>query len=217
MATSVAPDPKTCALPRKLSEQLADLREVLADRALTLAETIHFLQERAYLTLIILLTLPFLTPIPLPGVSTAFGIAIAWIALCMAIGKEPYLPQWIRNKRVPAGFFGKVFKFAAWILRFVEKFIRPRFCAITENEAFIRLHSVLILISAAFLLLPLPIPFTNTFPGWAILLVAAGLIERDGVFIIAGYLVFAAGVVTFTFLGDGLAKMAQAVRLWLGW
>ena len=37
------------------------------------------------------------------------------------------------------------------------------------------------------LLLPLPIPFSNTIPAWGILLVSGGLLERDGGFIIAGH------------------------------
>ena len=44
------------------------------------------------------------------------------------------------------------------------------------------------------LLLPLPIPFSNTIPAWGILLIAGGLLERDGVFIIAGYVATLLGV-----------------------
>ena len=37
------------------------------------------------------------------------------------------------------------------------------------------------------LLLPLPVPFSNVIPAWGVMLIAGGLLERDGAFIIAGY------------------------------
>ena len=36
------------------------------------------------------------------------------------------------------------------------------------------------------LLLPLPVPFSNVVPAWGVMLIAAGLLERDGGFILAG-------------------------------
>ena len=43
------------------------------------------------------------------------------------------------------------------------------------------------MICALMLLLPLPVPFSNIIPAWGIMLIAGGLLERDGAFIIAGY------------------------------
>ena len=77
------------------------------------------------------------------------------------------------------------------------------------------MHAVLMLLAALALLLPLPIPFTNSFPAWTILLLAAGLLERDGVFILAGYLVFVAGVFYFVFLGEATAHLLHELVRWL--
>jgi len=71
------------------------------------------------------------------------------------------------------------------------------------------------LTAALVLLLPLPIPFTNSFPAWAILLLAAGLLERDGLFILGGYVVFAAGVFYFIFLGEATAALLHELVQWL--
>lgn len=38
------------------------------------------------------------------------------------------------------------------------------------------------------LLLPLPIPFSNTVPAWAVVLLTAGMMERDGVLVLLGHL-----------------------------
>ena len=70
-------------------------------------------------------------------------------------------------------------------------------------------------IAAVVLLLPLPIPLTNTFPGWVILLIASGLMERDGAAITAGYGVFAAGVIYFIFLGGATHQLFDALWRWI--
>lgn len=90
---------------RKLSEELADLRDRSALGALTLREVIYTLGGRAYTLLVLLLALPFITPIPLPGLSTPFGLAIALIALRLTLGQRPWLPMKLQRKVLPPGFW----------------------------------------------------------------------------------------------------------------
>jgi hypothetical protein len=201
--------------PRKLSVELAELRIRAGERAVTLREVLYVLGGRGYLLLVLLLALPFITPIPLPGLSTPFGLAIALIALRLSLGQRPLLSKKLQRKELPAGFMGKLFGAAEKILRFFEKFLRPRLTFLTDTPLLVQLHAVLMLLAALALLLPLPIPFTNSFPAWAILLLAAGLLERDGVFILAGYAVFVLGVLYFVFLGEAAAQLVQALLDWL--
>ncbi len=201
--------------PRALSEELAELRRRSAEKALTFQETIAALGPQGYAILVILLSLPFTTPIPVPGLSTVFGVIIGHIALSFALGREPWIPRRFQQRTLPAGFFGKVMRVAAWIIRLLEKRLRARWVKLVEHTALRRLHAVLMVLAAAALLLPLPIPFTNTFPAWAIILIAAGLLERDGLFIIAGYLVFAAGVFYFLFLGEATQRFVTAAWEWI--
>lgn len=200
--------------PRKLSEELAELRMRAGERAITLREVIYVLGGRAYMLLVLLLALPFITPIPLPGLSTPFGLAIALIAFRLSLGQRPLLSKKLQRKELPAGFIGKVFTLAEKVLRFFEKFLRPRLTFLTDTPLLQQLHAVLMLVAALTLLLPIPIPFTNSFPAWAILLLAAGLLERDGIFILAGYVVFAAGVIYFVFLGEATALLLHEMMLW---
>lgn len=211
MATSVALDSKAGPLPRKLSEELADLRQRCAARPVTLREVIYALRGRSYLLLLILLALPFITPIPLPGLSTPFGMAIAFIAMRLALGQKPWLPMRLQRKELPSGFFAKVFTVAARAIRLLEKFLRPRLAALSGSAVLLQLHAFVILLAAFVLLLPLPIPFTNTFPAWVILIMAGGLLERDGVFILAGYVVFALGVLYFVVLGEAATHLVEAL------
>jgi hypothetical protein len=208
-------EPTALPVPRKLSAELAELHIRSKERALTLREVITILGGLANLLLILVLSLPFITPISLPGLSTPFGLAIALIALRLSLGQSPWLPERLLNKQVPRGFFGRLLSVTEKIIRFLEKFLRPRWPVMTDTALLRQLHAVLIVVAALALLLPLPIPFTNSFPAWAILLVAAGLLERDGVFILAGYLVFVAGVLYFIFLGEAATHVMQALLHWL--
>jgi hypothetical protein len=180
-----------------------------------LREAIVVLGVRAYTLLLILLSLPFITPIPLPGLSTPFGLGIGLIALRLMLGQKPWLPEKILSRPIPPGFFGKVFKFAAGIIRFLEKLLRPRLTFLTDTTVLYRMHAALMVLAAVALLLPLPIPFTNTFPAWTVILVAAGLLERDGLFIIGGYVIFAAGVLYFIFLGAATQHVLVVLKNWI--
>jgi hypothetical protein len=131
------------------------------------------------------------------------------------VGQRPLLPKKIQRKELPPGFFTKVFLFAEKTLRFFEKFLRPRLTFLTDTPLLVQLHALLILLAALVLLLPIPFPFTNSFPAWAIILAAAGLLERDGLFILAAYVAFAAGVLYFVFLGEAASQFVQAVLQWL--
>ena len=201
--------------PPKLSVELANLRDRSVRGALTLREVIYTLHGRAYMLLVLLLALPFITPVPLPGLSTPFGLAIALIALRLSLGQRPWLPMKLQRKELPTGFFARVFGFAERVLRFLEKFLRPRLTFLSDTPFLVQLHALLMLTAAVALLLPLPIPFTNSFPAWTILLLAAGLLERDGVFILAGYLIFIAAVFYFIFLGEATAALLHELVQWI--
>lgn len=200
---------------RKLSEELALLRERAAERSITLREVLVTLRGRGYSLLLILLALPFTTPIPLPGLSTPFGLAIALISLRLALGQRPWLPKRLQRRTLPPGFFGRLLAFSTRLIRFLEKLMRPRLALMTEAAWLQQVHALFMFIAALCLLLPLPIPFSNSFPAWVILLMAGGLLERDGLCVLAAYVVFAAGVAYFLLLGEAARRLIEALRLWL--
>ncbi|HTT57096.1 MAG TPA: exopolysaccharide biosynthesis protein [Opitutaceae bacterium] len=217
MATGAALEPVPPAdgggeRPRRLSEELMDLQGRFAERAVTLREVIVVLCGRAYLLLVILLALPFCAPVSLPGLSTPLGAVIALISLRLALGQRPWLPERLLDWRLPPGFFVRVFRVTARLLRFLETLLRPRATAFVEARILRNLHAVVMLVAAGVLLLPLPIPLSNTFPAWTVILIAAGLLERDGAFVAAGYAMFAAGTAYFVLLGGAAHQLIDAIR-----
>jgi len=59
---------------------------------------------------------------------------------------------------------------------------------LTHPATFGRVNGILLVLSALLLMIPLPLPFSNTLPAYGILLLATGSLERDGYVVIAGYL-----------------------------
>lgn len=230
MATNAAPDPHDPhppstpeadgvivlfpgAAPRKLSEVLEQLIIEFHMRPVTLREVIVVLQGRAYTLLMLLLSLPFLLPVPLPGLSTLLGLVIAAIALRLTLGQKPWLPDRLLDRELPPKFFPSLLAGARRVLRFLEVMLKPRQLWLTASPLFVQLHAFIILVAALLLLLPLP-PGTNFPPAVCIVIMAGGLLERDGRFILAGYFAFALNGVFFALVAIYGQKLVQMVLSW---
>ena len=184
------------ALPRQLSAVLQHLVTEFHQRPVTLREVIVVLQGRAYLLLMLLLALPFMLPVPLPGLSMVLGTVIAVISLRLTLGQEPWLPTRMLDRELPPTFFPALLTGASRVLGWLEVMLKPCQLWLTASPLLVRLHAFIILVAAFVLLLPLP-PGTNFPPALCIVLMAGGLLERDGRFILAGYLAFGLNIVFF--------------------
>ena len=198
--------------PRLLSEQLEDLRRRFADEPATLRAVIEALDGRAYTLLMIVFALPFAPPVSVPGSSTPLGIIIAAIAAQLAFGKLPWLPRRLLNWRLPRGFFTRLIAVTARIVRTLERVLHPRWPRWTTSPTVRAIHHLAIVGAALLLAVPLVIPFTNFIPGWSILLLACGLLERDGLFLLLGHIVFV--VSTAYFIVIGLVGTEALLRAW---
>ena len=201
--------------PKNLSAELHDLAEKFKQHAVTVDEVIGVLQERAYTLLIIILALPFCSPVTVPGLSTPLGLMIAIIAGRFALGLPPWLPQRFRRTELPPGFFRRLLEGASRIIGLLERILRPRLPALTATPRLVRLHAFMVCLAAVTLLIPAPIPFSNTLPALGILFGAAGVMERDGLSILAGYLFTAFGIAYFVIVALMGAQAWHHASDWL--
>ncbi|TAK09353.1 MAG: exopolysaccharide biosynthesis protein [Candidatus Manganitrophaceae bacterium] len=204
--------PKGSHPPTRLSEDLRRILKQADGKGVTVGQIIEILHGRGFDVLIILLTLPFCTPIPLPGLSTPFGLILMFFGLRIALRQRPWLPRRLLNMEIPYPTLTKLIKGALAVATRLEKILHPRLRFFKDWPSFNFLNGMSILISAFVLSLPLPIPFTNTLPAWSILLIAAGMMENDGAVIIAGYLM--AGM-TWLYLAS-LVWVGKAGLTWMG-
>jgi hypothetical protein len=207
--------PLDWAHPRKLSEELAMILREFEVENVTLREVLGLLHGRGYVLLVMLLALPFCTPVPLPGLSTPFGLIITIIGARLAFGAKPWLPARLLDTRLPPAIFAKVFAFTRKIILGFERLLRPRMLWVTSTPRREQLHGVPIVICALMLLLPLPVPFSNVIPAWGIILISGGLLERDGAFIVAGYVASIITVAFFAIIGIFGVEAVDFIWNWL--
>jgi hypothetical protein len=138
------------------------------------------LDERAFGLLILLLTIPCLVP-GLPG-AQVIAVGIFLLALQVVVGRrEPWLPGWFLRAHVRKSWLSAIAGFADKRLRWTEQLARPRwrFLATGLGE---RLAALIMALAALTVMLPI----TNTIPSIALTLLSLGLIQRDGLFTLAG-------------------------------
>ncbi|MNK97577.1 Exopolysaccharide synthesis, ExoD [compost metagenome] len=165
--------------------------DLLQDEAtrgdLTLRRVFEILGEEGHAVLLLFFCLPFLQPIPIPGLSTPLGILIILIAIFLFRQEPPWLPKRYEKLKISSAVIIRVSNVAEKIWRAVSKIVKARLEFLHDLFAFRALNLCLFIANAVLLSLPLPIPFSNTVPAVAIILCAIGHIEKDGLFILFSY------------------------------
>ena len=197
-----------------MSEQILALLDFIKDEPLKLSEIIEVLHGRAYLILLIILSLPFCMPIPLIGLSVPFGVVIALIGLRLALRQEPWLPERILRIGVPPKLARQLLTGMLKIVLKMEKLLRPRLTFLVDSPFWHHLYGGIICFCGCLLLLPLPIPFSNVLPAIPVILLSGALLERDGYFAIAGLLAFSVNVLFFGALFLGGAAVIHWLESW---
>ncbi|WP_135210200.1 exopolysaccharide biosynthesis protein [Vitreimonas flagellata] len=179
------------------------------------------LDERAFGLLILLLTLPCLVP-GLPG-AQIIAIGVFLLALQVVIGRsEPWLPGWFMRAHVKKSWISAIAGFADKRLRWTEQVARPRLSFLTTGLGE-RLAALIMALAAVTVMLPI----TNTIPSIALTLLSLGLIQRDGLFTLAGaavalgWITLLSALVAGLFFGAGFAvtfvgEHAPWLLDWLG-
>lgn len=179
------PDTQTGEPAQKLSAVLLAFAADLDRERIQWGELDRLLGDRSFGFLLLLFALPNSIPfVGIPGVSTVTGVVLIVIALQMMGGlRRLYLPVAIQRRSFSGRAFKKLIQKAAPWLAKLERLLTPRWLWMTSLHAERWLGGVCLLLA---LLLILPIPFGNFFPAFAIVLLALGLIEKDGLFVAAG-------------------------------
>ena len=207
-----APDPAA-----SLGQQLADIIERLPPDALSLGELLDVFSDEGLLLLTILLTLVFLIPVSIPGVSTVFGAAILLVGVNRLINRPLWLPQRVKHKALPAARLRPGLTAGLVWVRRMEKISRPhRLRLFIDGPGQGVINNLAFILAALLLMAPFGfVPFSNTLPALALLLYAIGFIQRDGGAILLGHLANIGTIVYFSVLigGGGVAVRELFQRL----
>jgi hypothetical protein len=190
-----------------LSQRLAKILAISPNAPpITLNQILERTEGRGIYLVIMLLSLPFIVPVSLPGVSTVLGLTIVVIALRLAVGKPARLPKFLGERQLPPALEKKVIVGSMKFLRFIEKLVKPR-KTLWLTSRYARFgHGLLLTFLGLLLALPFPPfpPFTNSLPTYAIILVAASMMEEDGLTIWFGYALAVGTVIYLGLVIEGL-------------
>lgn len=192
---------------RKTSELLEDIIQSIRGEHITLRDLLAMMGESGLLLLCAFLSLPFLFPVSIPGVSTVFGAGIVLISAAITLNRLPWLPQKVADRRLESGKLRPVLERGVKFLRKFDRFFKPRLTSLTGGAVMNRINGLVLMGAGILLMAPLGlIPFSNTLPGVAILLLAAGISQRDGLVVLGGYVMVVLTIVYFA----GLALLAYS-------
>lgn len=189
---------------KKRSEHFSQCLQILLDSFvaspepnIVLGEIEKRLQDKGVAALMVVLALPFVQPVPIPGVSIVLGLILMSLGLKIALGEKGRLPQFLAQREIPERRLEAILLKILPTIRRIEKLFKPRW-EFFFNLPAKRAIGVFIILGGLALAMPLPpvIPLSNSIPAWSILCLSLGLMERDGLLICLGFL---AGIGTWVY------------------
>lgn len=164
------------ALLRSMADD--DQRERIA-----VADLLDALGDRAIAALLFVFALPNVLPMP-PGTSAILGAPLLFLAAQMAFNMKAWLPAFIAKRSMArSDFLTMVQRVTPWLAR-AERLMKPRLTPLAVGAMESVVGAVCLLMSVAVFL---PIPMGNMLPALAICLLAMGILERDGLWVLAGF------------------------------
>ena len=177
-----------------LSEMLHGLAQQGGRERVSVRDLTDALGDRALGALMFLFAFPNVLPMP-PGTSAVLGAPLVFLAAQLMLGRRPWLPRLLSSRSMSrADFALLVRRIAPWLQR-GERMLRPRFSWLTQPPLEYAVGAVCLVLA---IVLVLPIPLGNVLPAVAISLLALAVVERDGLWVLAGLGValLSAGVVS---------------------
>lgn len=170
---------------KSLKEILENDLAYSKENGIKLSELIKLLGTKSFGVLLIFLSVPSALPIPAPGYSTPFGIAIALIGIQLLMGRDTLkLPEKIESIHFSPKICKTILNTTIVFLERTELLIKPRKNYI--NKKYLKPLIPIILICLSLLMI-LPIPMTNTLPAIVVFLFGIGISENDGIVTIISF------------------------------
>ena len=158
----------------KLSQTILDTINALEGDPVTFQQITDQLGRRAYGALIIIMSLPNF----IPGVAIISALLLLIFSIQMVLGVEkPWLPRCMGQYSLQRSTLKKgVDGVMPWIERF-EHYMKPRWLFMS-TELGVRAIGVVIVFLSVIILSP--IPLGNLVPSIALLFIAFGILQNDG-------------------------------------
>ncbi len=183
------------------------LDEIAADDdrdRVSIADLMSLLGARATGALLFLFALPTALPSP-PGTSSVLGLPLVYLSAQMALGRTPWLPRFIAARSMSRADFAATIARASPLIARAERLLRPRLSVLVRGGAERAIGAFCLMLAIVLLL---PVPLGNMLPAFSICLIALGILERDGVWVLGGVAIGCASIALVAGVIYALAKAA---------
>ena len=190
--------------PAHVSDILADFIESFPGKRIALGDLIAAMGPRAFGMLFLVLALP--NAVPIPGISTIFGLPMILLGAQLLIGlPRPWLPARLARLDLERATMRNMLQRTKPYLAKIERLSRPRALLFTGAvaERFVGL-----MVCVLGMVLIFPIWGGNLPPAVAIAIMSIGLMDRDGLFVVGG---LAFGFVAMAIVGAVIAFGATLI------
>jgi hypothetical protein len=111
---------------RLVSDVLSEMARTVPAEGLTLHDLLERLGTHGLRLLCMVLTIPLLLPVSIPGSSVSFGLVIALTGVGIVTHRPPWLPDRLMNRQLAADHLVPVLQKGARLLARVEQLTLPR-------------------------------------------------------------------------------------------
>ena len=172
----------------RLSAALEATRTAVSGHQVTLRQLLGLVGEQGLLVFSAILAMPFLLPVTIPFMSTALGAPMLVVSWAIVQNRVPWLPDRMLDRALPGETVQQVLERATRTAERFEHLVRPRLLHLTATAGLNRVNGFVLSAAVLLLMAPLPlVPFSNTLPALAIILLCFGMTERDGILLLLGY------------------------------
>ncbi len=176
-----------------LTELLDIIAVSLEGDDVTVGALVDAMGERSFSAILLIVALIMVSPFSgIPGSPTVSGALYLLICIQMLLARDAlWLPRRLRRLRIPTRRLRRALEWLRAPLRRIDPVIRTRLTALTDRP--LGLLAILCCLAIAVVMPVMELlPFASSFASGVIALFATGLMARDGVFVLLGYLTVAA-------------------------
>ncbi|REC95941.1 exopolysaccharide biosynthesis protein [Kushneria indalinina] len=183
----------------RLSDLMTALDEKHEGSEVSLNDVLETFHSRSFGPLLVMPPLIALA-LPIFGLPTVCGIVTALVAIQQVMGRRnPWLPKRLRHLSINGQRFHRtVEKVNPWVKR-LERLFRPRL-AFMDNDVTHRVVALFIVLISLSIPFVEPLPMGPALPCAMLLLIALGMLMRDGLATLTGLIVAVAGMASLLLL-----------------
>ena len=192
---------------RPVQDILARIDDVAHARQVTLGQVVRAFGRRSFLPILMVPALLVVSPLSgVPLFSSACGIVIALVAAQMLWpGRDSlWLPDCVMRQRISGDRARNAVRRIGRLARWLDDNARDRLRPLVVHAPGRSVLDGFCLVAGAAMPFFEVVPFTSSILGFGVLLIATGMLTRDGLFAVAGLAVLVIAPIVPVLILDGL-------------